>query len=84
MLLSAGYAVAGLGFLAFGRLAERFGDAVGGAYAFGAIGVVAVVASGLMLLLPAAINLRPRLEMDPGVVALLEPKEPAIDFQTAS
>jgi MFS family permease len=64
--------------------AGGFGDAVGGAYAFGAIGVVAVVTSGLLMLLLAAINLRPRLKLDPGVVALLDPKEPAIDFQTAS
>jgi hypothetical protein len=64
--------------------AGGFGDAVGGAYAFGAIGVVALVTSGLLMLILALMNLRPRLELNPGVVALLEPNEPAIDFQTAS
>ena len=40
--------------------AGSFGDAFGGAYAFGAMGLVALVSSGVLLAL-AAVKLRPRL-----------------------
>ena len=38
---------------------------------FGAMGVATVVASGLVMLVLAVINVRPRLSLKPGVAALL-------------
>jgi MFS family permease len=57
--------------------AGSFGAAYGGAYAFGAMGLVAMVASGVLLAL-AAVKLRPRLaeSLSPIQVPTTEPALP--------
>jgi hypothetical protein len=57
--------------------AGSLGDAFGGAYAFGAIGLAAVIAAGGLMLM-AAINLRPRVVLSP-IVAVADVKQPAIE-----
>jgi MFS family permease len=55
--------------------AGSFGDAFGGAYAFGAMGLVAVLTSGVLLAL-AAVKLRPRLAESLIQVTTTEPVLP--------
>jgi MFS family permease len=55
--------------------AGSFGDAFGGAYAFGAMGLVAVLTSGVLLAL-AAVKLRPRLAESLIPVTTTEPVLP--------
>src|SRR5229473_1327806 len=55
--------------------AGSFGDAYGGAYAFGAIGLVALLASGVLLAL-TAVKLRPRLAESVIQVTTTEPVLP--------